>query len=193
MSKNIKVGWEEAILKVFKNKNGIVTLQDLYKQIPSLIGETSSEDVNHTIRAFLRRLKQSKKLIKQIGLSTYALTEIDYPNHFYERIKVSKKDFFRDIPKEQLHGYIEGIIIELGNFHNYDTYTADRNVAFNGKYLEELVTYGTIPNFTYSDIIDRIKQIDVIWFKDGFPAKTFDVENSTDFSKALNTSFPPDS
>lgn len=187
MLKRIKIGWEKAILKVFEQKGGVVTLQELYKEIPILIEKTSSIDINHTIRAYLRRLKQNKKLIKQIGLSTYALIDIHYQNSLYENIKSEEyeKVFFGEIPKEEIHGYVEGMLVELGNFSGYNTYTPDKNVIFNGKRISDLIHYLNIPKFSYPDILKKVRHIDVIWFQDGFPIKTFDVEHSTDFSKAL--------
>jgi hypothetical protein len=179
--------WEKAILTVFEKQGGLVTLRDLYSQVPPLIHNTSSEDTAHTVRAYLRRLKKSKGLIKQIGLSTYALVEAKYSESFYEQVVVehlNAKDL-KSIPKERLHGYVEGMLIELGNLNDYETYTPDRNPTFNGKRLGELVTHQTMPDFTYQTITDKTRTIDVIWFKEGFPIKTFDVENSTDFTKAL--------
>ncbi|OGW10376.1 MAG: hypothetical protein A2W77_09675 [Nitrospinae bacterium RIFCSPLOWO2_12_39_16] len=187
MTKRIIIGWEKAILEIFEQNNGIVTLHDLYKKVPILIGESISLDFNHTIRAYLRRLKSSKGLIKQIGLSTYALAETRYNNHFYEEIKSNEinYNYFINLPKNKIHGFIEGMLIEIGIFNNYDTYTPDKNVIFNGKRLTDLVRYSCLPDFSYKEILDKVKQIDVIWFKDGFPIKTFDVENSTDFTKAF--------
>lgn len=179
--------WEKAILSVFETQGGIVTLRDLYSQVPPLIQNTLSEDTAHTIRAYLRRLKKTKGLIKQIGLSTYAFAETSHAESFYEQVveqRLSAKDL-NSIPKERLHGYMGGMLIELGNLNDYETYTPDRNPFFNGKRLGELITYQAMPEFTYPTIIDKTKTIDVIWFKEGFPAKTFDVENSTDFTKAL--------
>jgi len=183
----MKIGWEKAILKVFEKKGGVVTLRDLYQEIPVLIPKTSSIDINHTIRAYLRRLKQDKKRIKQIGLSTYALIDVHYKNSLYEKIKSKEyeKVFFDGISKDEIHGYVEGILIELGNFSGYNTYTPDKNIIFNGKRLSDLVYYQNIPQFSYPDILKKVRHIDVIWFQEGFPIKTFDVENSTDFSKAL--------
>jgi len=179
--------WEKAILSVFEMQEGIVTLRDLYNQVPPLIKNTLSEDTAHTIRAYLRRLKKTKGRIKQIGLSTYALTEASPSESFYEQVvdkHLSVKDL-NSIPKERLHGYMEGMLIELGNLNDYETYTPDRNPTFNGKRLGELTTHQTMPDFTYPTIIDKARTIDVIWFREGFPVKTFDVENSTDFTKAL--------
>jgi hypothetical protein len=179
--------WEKAILSVFEMQGGIVTLRDLYTLVPPLIQNTLSEDTSHTIRAYLRRLKKTKGRIKQIGLSTYALTETSPTESFYEQVvdKHLKAKDLNSIPKERLHGYVEGMLIELGNLNDYETYTPDRTPFFNGKRLGELITHQTIPDFTYPAIINKARNIDVIWFKEGFPIKTFDVENSTDFTKAL--------
>ena len=83
MAKNASIGWEEVILKAFHKKKGIISLKELYDEVPKFINESVSLDLNHTIRAYLRRLKTQKKLIKQIGLSTYALSNIEYQNSFF--------------------------------------------------------------------------------------------------------------
>ena len=178
--------WEIAILKVLNKHNGIATLKNFYEEVPSQIEKTRTTDAKHDIRGYLRRLKNVKKEIKQIGLSTYALLNVQAENDIYENIqnKNFEKDFF-GLPKNQIHDYVEGMLVEIGNLKNYQTYTPDKNVIFNGQPLSELVTYDEIPKFTYQDILNMIKQIDVIWFKDRFPHLTFDIEFSTQISMAL--------
>ncbi|OGL47780.1 MAG: hypothetical protein A2W05_11500 [Candidatus Schekmanbacteria bacterium RBG_16_38_10] len=187
MPKKAKVGWEKAILQVIEKHNGIATLRDIYSEISLLIGKSNAQNSNHNIRGYLRRLKTAKKLIKQIGLSTYALINVELKENIFENInsREFEKTFLNEIPKENVHGYVEGMLVELGNYSGYETYTPDRNVVFNSKPLSELVSYNVIPNFSYPEVIDHAKQIDVIWFRDKFPVKTFDVENSTDFTKAF--------
>ncbi len=179
--------WEEAILQVFENKNGIVSLKELYNEVPIYLTEINTKDIPHNIRAYLRRLKQKKNLIKQIGLSQYALINTNYEVHFYQEIDENTvfDDFIKKLPKEIIHTYIEGMLIEIGSLSGYQTYTPDFYKVFNGKYLSELADYTELPKFTYDKSLAEIKEIDVIWFKDGFPVKTFDVENSTRFSMAL--------
>ncbi len=178
--------WENAILNVLENHNGIATLKDFYKEVPPQIEKTRTTDAEHDIRGFLRRLKNVKGKIKQVGLSTYALIDCKIENIVFEKIKEEKfENEFFNLPKNEIHGYVEGMLIEIGNLKNYDTYTPDKSVIFNGEKLSEIVGYNEIPNFTYSDIVNVAKEIDVIWFKDRFPVYTFDVEHTTDFSKAL--------
>lgn len=178
--------WEIAILKVLGKHNGIATLKNFYEEVPPQIEKTRTTDAKHDIRGYLRRLKNVKKEIKQIGLSTYALLDVHAENVIYENIqdKNFEKQFF-GLPKNQIHDYVEGMLIEIGNLKNYQTYTPDKNVIFNGEPLGELVIYNEIPKFTYQDILNTVKQIDVIWFKDRFPYLTFDVEFSTQISMAL--------
>lgn len=77
------------------------------------------------------------------------------------------------------------MLIEIGNLKNYQTYTPDKNIIFNGKSLGDLTAYDEIPKFTYQDILNVVRQIDVIWFKNRFPYLTFDIELSTQISMAL--------
>lgn len=185
MPKKISI-WESAILNVLEKHSGIATLKNFYEEVPPQIEKTRTTDARHDIRGYLRRLKNVKKEIKQIGLSTYALLNVKAENVLYESIQDKKfeKEFF-GLPKNQIHDYVEGMLIEIGNLKNYQTYTPDKNVIFNGESLGELVAYNELPKFTYQDILNTIKQIDVIWFRDRFPYLTFDVEFSTQVSMAL--------
>ncbi|MBU4321116.1 MAG: hypothetical protein KJ739_08530 [Nitrospinae bacterium] len=124
--------WENAIFRVLEKHNGIATLKFFYEEVPPQIEKTKTTDANHDIRGYLRRLKNVKKKIKQIGLSTYALLYVKADDVIYEDIQ--KKDFdvkFFNLPKEKIHNYVEGMLIEIGNLKNYQTYTPDKNIIFS--------------------------------------------------------------
>lgn len=181
-----KSAWEVAILKVLEKHNGIATLKNFYEEVPPQIEKTKTTDAKHDIRGFLRRLKNVKKQIRQIGLSTYALLDVKVENDIYENIQNRDfENFFWRLPQNQIHGYVEGMLVEIGNLKNYQTYTPDKNIVFNGETLSDLMTCEEFPQFTYQDILSVVKQIDVIWFKDRFPYLTFEVEFSTQISMAL--------
>ena len=188
--KKKKIGWEDLILEVIENHNGVATLKELYTEVHKSVVHSKAKNLQHNIRAYLRRLKK-KESIKQVGISTYALQKLKIKNNTYENILNQTIDTseFLSIPKNKVHGYIEGMLIEIGNLKGFDTYTPDKNIIFNGKSLLELSTHKKIPVFTYSDKLKKIEKIDVIWFQDGFPIKTFDVEHSTDFTQALVRSY----
>ena len=178
--------WEEAILWVLNQKGGVASLHDFYTDVSALLTQTQTRDSAHSIRAYLRRLKQ-KSLIKQVGLSLYALRDVSPENPFYE-IALSEsrvEDALSKLPKNAVHGFIEGMLVDLGNFIGSETYTPDKHVVFNGKPLNELCSQRRLPNFTYKEVVESTAMIDVIWLQDGFPIKTFDVEQTTDFKSAL--------
>lgn len=90
------------------------------------------------------------------------------------------------IMEEQLtHEEIEGILLELGNLLDFDTYTPNKSKEYKGKKLGDISTLKEIPSFTYPRILDTVKEVDVIWFKDDYPRYCFEVEHTTDISKGL--------
>lgn len=178
--------WEEAILCALQEKGGIASLKDFYAMVSSRLAQTKTKDSAHVIRAYLRRLKR-KGLIRQIGLSLYALPHIAPKNPIYEQA-LSESDvekIFSKLAKKEIHGFIEGMLVELGNDASFETYTPDKHIVFNGKSLSDLCAHRALPPFTYKEIVNSASMIDVVWLKDGFPAKTFDVEHTTNFQSAL--------
>lgn len=76
---------------------------------------------------------------------------------------------------------MEGICIEIGNFLNLKTFTADPTAQYNRLALSNITTLKTIPEFTYSSILEATKRIDVLWFNDkGFqyPKRAIEVVDS---------------
>lgn len=195
MRKRSEISWEEAILKVVEDRGGVATLKELYQNVPKIRKTTSSSDVNHVIRAYLRRMTKISGKLKRVGLGIYALPDTELKNSLFNDIKrgKTKKEILQSLESESLHYYVEGILVELGNIYGYLTYTADYSALFNGKPLGEIATLERIPEFTSKQLLDIIKEIDVIWFSKRssipMPKHTFDVEITTDFSKALFRAF----
>ena len=77
--------------------------------------------------------------------------------------------------------------MEIANLLGYDTYVPpeDFNKKINGITLGEKVIMKDIPPFTNPRLIDKVKHIDVIWFREEFPEFCFEVEDSTDVTKGL--------
>ncbi len=184
----------EAVLEVLGKHGGAATVASLFAEVPQLTNAIKSEKtakIEHSIRGSLSYLmgdsRGSRKCIKRIGLATYALMDYEVKNNLFNEIateKVEQKSFLA-LPRTKLHGHLQGMLIEIGNMKKFQTYTPDKNVIFNGKSLAEVSSVKTIPQFTYQTRLKKIAKIDVIWFKNGYPVKTFDVENSTDFTNAL--------
>lgn len=161
----------EAIKKVLEDNGGTASLTDIYNNIEKYYPTAkSSEQWEAGIRGVLYREIRNKKLFKKIGLSIYALSD------YQEEVKPHKED------KVRMHSYIEGICLELGNFKNFSTYTADPSTLYRDNIqLQRIATLNELPPFSYEDILREVKRIDVIWFNQKghkFPQKVFEVVDS---------------
>lgn len=169
----------EAIEKVMRDNGGAASWDIIYQNIEKYYpAAKSSKDWEAGIRGVLYREIRSHRRFKKIGLSIFALLDYEEEN------KPNTKDTVR------MHSYIEGICLELGNFNDYLTYTADPSAIFKDNlHLNNLATIKDMPNFTYNGIVNEVRRIDVIWFnKTGysFPKKVFEVVDSVN---TLNGAF----
>ncbi len=86
------------------------------------------------------------------------------------------------------HSDVQGILVELGNLLGYETYVADPSKIYKDKTLAEWAALTEIPSFTYRKILNTVRQIDVIWFRNEgneFPVACFEIEHTTDVTKGL--------
>ncbi|MFA4047164.1 hypothetical protein HPS54_11720 [Prevotella sp. PCHR] len=161
----------EAIAKVMEDNGGTASLDIIYRNICKYYPDAkSSKEWEAGIRGVLYREIRNNRRFKKIGLSIYAISGYE------EETRPRQSD------KIRMHSYIEGICIELGNFNNYLTYTADPSAKYRDNLkLKDIATMDNIPSFSYNGIIQDAKHIDVIWFnKKGyrFPKRVFEVVDS---------------
>lgn len=196
MKKSVgKTGWEDAIIIVVKKCGGSATLKELYQNVPEVRQVAPDLDANHIIRAYLRRMTRISGKLRRIGLGIYALPDMKPEGTLFDEIQEGKTgtEILQGIADADLHFYVEGMLLELGNIYGYLTYTADPSGMFSGKALGEFATVEHFPHFTSPALSNMAKTIDVIWFKKRAlvvtPKHTFDVEKTTDFSKALHRAY----
>lgn len=161
----------EAIEKVMKDNGGAASLDIIYNNICKYYPTAKdSKEWEAGIRGVLYREIRNNRRFKKIGLSIYAISD------YQEEQKPKQSD------KIRMHSYIEGICLELGNFNDYLTYTADPSAAYRDNLrLCDFATMREMPGFSYDGIINEAKRIDVIWFnKKGysFPKRVFEVVDS---------------
>ena len=154
------------------------TLGDLYHLVDTKSWATKTP--NESIR---RIVQQSGEIFKiQPGL--WALEEC--------REEVMRK--FDIEPQEEksverfTHGYYQGLIIEIGNMKHYTTYVPaqDQNRKFIEKPLKDICSTIHIPAFSYKELTDRARTVDVIWFNErNMPDTFFEVEHSTDIQNSI--------
>jgi hypothetical protein len=161
----------EAIQKVMEDNNGTASLDVIYQNIEQYYPSVKdSNEWEAGVRGVLYREIRNDKRFKKIGLSIYALKE------YTEEQKPQKTDILR------MHSYIEGICLEIGNFKNFQTYTADPSATYRDNIrLQNIATIKELPLFSYPEIIQETKRIDVVWFNTKgllFPQKVFEVVDS---------------
>lgn len=169
----------EAIAKVMKDNGGTASWDIIYQNIEKYYPTAKkSKDWEAGLRGVLYREIRNHKRFKRIGLSIFALADYE------EEERPDTKDTVR------MHSYIEGICLELGNFNDYLTYTADPSATFKDNLrLNNLASLREMPQFTYGGLINEVKRIDVIWFNKigySFPKKVFEVVDSVN---TLNGAF----
>ncbi len=161
----------EAIQKIMEDNHGTASLEIIYDNIEKYYPTAKrSHEWEAGIRGVLYREIRNNKRFKKIGLSIYAL------KNYVEEAKPQKEDTVR------MHAYIEGICIEIGNFKNFHTYTADPSALYRDNLnLQNIASMNAVPQFSYNEIVQEVKRMDVIWFNPKglcFPQKIFEVVDS---------------
>ncbi len=171
----------EAIKKIIQEFEGVVNWEQIYNNIEKYYPAAKvSKEWKAGIRGVLYREIRNKKHFKKVGLGLYALA-----NYQEENILEEKKD------KVKIHNFIQGVLVETGNRENFETYTPDKSKKYKENiHLFQIQTLKEVPEFTYKELINDIKWVDVLWFskeKLKFPIKIFEVIDSIGtLSKSLN-------
>ena len=168
----------QQVIDTLRKIGGYATLGDLYHLVDTKSWATKTP--NESIR---RIVQQSGEIFKiQPGL--WASEEC--------REEVMRK--FDIEPQEEksverfTHGYYQGLIIEIGNMKHYTTYVPaqDQNRKFIEKPLKDICSTIHIPAFSYKELTDRARTVDVIWFNErNMPDTFFEVEHSTDIQNSI--------
>jgi len=167
-----------------EKNGGYSTLGDLYKKVLQVPGVTWK---TKTPFASIRRIVQDERFFFKIKPGLWALKAYKdkLPPDILSLIKEDKQ------VKEGgmfTHSFYQGMILEIGNLKGFKTYIPpqDHNKKFLNKTLKEIVDLKTIYKFTYDNLIQKIKSIDVIWFNERkFPSSVFEIEHTTNFKNSL--------
>ena len=168
----------QQVIDTLRQNGGYSTLGNLYHLVDT------SQWATKTPNESIRRIVQQSNEIFRIQPGLWALEEC--------RKEVLKKFGIKteeEIDEEPFsHGYYQGLIIEIGNMRNFYTYVPaqDQNRKFLEKPLKEICSTIVIPEFSFSQITNRAKTVDVIWFNDRkMPNSFFEVEHSTDIQNSV--------
>lgn len=162
-----------ALKNLIQDNGGAASWEYIYDNIERYYpAAKASKEWEAGLRGVLYREIKNNRNFKRVGFGVYAL--YDYQEE--KAVESIKKDNVR------MHSYIEGLLVELGNYENYDTHCADPTAIFQANvFINQLMTISDFPEFTYPKINRIAKRIDVLWFtKQGykFPKKAIEVVDS---------------
>lgn len=135
--------------------------------------------------ASIRRIVQTNKEFFRIQSGLWGLTE--QKDAILDKLAIEEGD--KKSMADFTHGYMQGIITEIGNIKHFNTYIPpqDKNRKFLEKKLCDLATVSKIYEFTYPEILKYAKTVDVIWFNErNLPNAFYEVEHTTDIKNSLD-------
>lgn len=162
-----------ALINLLRDNGGAASWKDIYDNIEGYYPNIKApKDWEAALRGVLYREFKNRRHFKRISPGVFALA--DYQEQ--EAVKSIRKD------KVRMHSYIEGLLVEAGNYENYDTYCADKKAVFQANVrIGQLASMDDFPDFTYEDLVQVTRRIDVVWFnKRGykFPQRAIEVVDS---------------
>lgn len=179
--------WNDLIEKLIRENGGSASLSFLYENAHKY-KRLPSGDWRKTLRGVLYRDVKRGRFIK-VGLGVYAIPDFAVEDSAYASAVIEKNPQTFVKSSSDPHSLVQGMLLELGNYYTFLTYTWDKNKTFDGKRLGSIASLQQVPPFTYSELLKIAEKIDVIWFgrkaKHIFPKHFYEVEHSTDFTKSL--------
>lgn len=168
----------EQVIAVMKSNGGFATFGKLNSLLDFSLWGTKTPE------ASVRRIVQDNPTFFKIEPGLWALTE--YKNSILKQFKL--KDADTSQKNDFSHSYYQGLVVEIGNMKNLKTSipNQDKNKLFLEKPLKEIVSLETIYDFSYPEIINKAKTVDVIWFNERrLPYAFFEIEHSTNIEHSL--------
>ena len=170
---------KEYVIEAMKRNGGYATFQQLNQMVDFSTWKTK------TPHASIRRIVQQGNEFFKIRPGLWALKECE--EVVLNRLQIIKNNS----TSEGLftHSYYQGIIVEIGNMRNHDTYIPpqDKNKLFLERKLGEISKTTEIYQFAYPELLRKAKTIDAIWFNERkMPCAFYEVEHSTDIKNSLS-------
>ena len=170
---------KDYVIEAMQQNGGYATFQQLNQCIDFSSWGTK------TPHASVRRIVQTNKEFFRIAAGLWGLS--DSREQILKKLDIHESD--KASVETFTHGYIQGIISEIGNLRGLGTYVPpqDKNRLFLEKKLCDVVSIHQIFDFTYHEIIKYAKTVDVIWFNErNLPNAFYEVEHTTDIKNSLN-------
>lgn len=170
---------KEYVIQAMRKNGGYATFQKLNSSIDF------SEWGTKTPYASVRRIVQTNNEFFRIQSGLWGLSE--QRKEIMQKLNICEKD--KTSLLDFTHGYIQGIIAEIGNIKRYSTYIPpqDKNRLFLERKLSDVATVHKIFDFSYPEILRFARTVDVIWFNERkMPDSFYEVEHTTDIKSSLD-------
>ena len=175
----------EAVILTLEKLGGYATLGLLNQEVFKI---KDCEWKTKTPFASIRRIVQISKEIYKIKPGLWGLVSRKSKNEAKGIIVETDKNKDSKEVTEFNHSFYQGLILTVGKLRNFQTFVPyqDKNKSFLNEQLKNLSTLDKIPNYSYSNLVQRSSTIDVIWFNERLlPNSFFEVEHSTDIQNSL--------
>jgi len=174
-----KITQTEQVIDALRKDGGYATFKRL-NEIVDFSGWATK-----TPEASVRRIVQDSDQIFRVQPGLWALEEMRDEVLQKFQLKVGNNK------SEELftHGYYQGLLVEIGKYRRFKTYVPaqDKNRLFLGQHLSEISDTVEIPHFTYDNILQKARTVDVIWFNErNLPSYFYEVEHTTDIKNSLS-------
>lgn len=170
---------KEHVINAMENNGGYATFQKLNQSLDFSVWGTK------TPQASVRRIVQENDEFFRIEAGLWGLTK--YKHDILRKLNIVENN--KKSMETFTHGYIQGIISEIGNLRNFSTYVPpqDKNRMFLENRLCDVATVQQIFEFSYPEILKHARTVDVIWFNERkLPNSFYEVEHTTDIKNSLN-------
>ncbi|MCD6441858.1 MAG: hypothetical protein J7L86_08795, partial [Candidatus Marinimicrobia bacterium] len=171
----------EAVIKVMEENGGFATLGFLNQKVLKV---PNCEWKTKTPFASIRRIVQDERYFFRIKPGLWALR--GHKDEILKKFSIKSKKSEEE--KEFDHSYYQGLLVEIGNIKNYQTFVPnqDKNKRFLNKTLKDITTIENIFHFSYNNIVGKAKTVDVSWFnKRKLPNFMFEIEHTTNINESL--------
>lgn len=169
----------EQVIDVMRKNGGYATLGFLNQKVDVSKWKTL------TPYASIRRIVQDDRYFFRIKPGLWALKELE--NTVLDNFKINDNNS----DEEKIifsHSFYQGLLIEIGNMKGHFTYipAQDKNKLYLEKPLHTIAKSTEMLEFSYENIVDIAKNVDVIWFNQRkMPKSFFEVEHTTNIQNSL--------
>jgi hypothetical protein len=185
--KKAKITQIDAVIQAMQENGGTATLGWLYQNATKVPGSAwGTKTPFASIRRIVQDTKNKDPRFFRIRPGLWALK--GYAPAAEQAKKAEEK------PDEFTHYYYQGLLVEWGNLRKMKTIVPaqDKNKPAPTRKLAEMMTLDTYPAFTYKEMLDKGKTVDVTWFREHLvtvpllmPSAFYEVEHSTDIQNSL--------